>query len=174
MSTETPAAASAWLASADPDPTRARLWISQTSIVLLPLGRTFDAIKVPEHPAREAMATGIDGPVIRDPGGRVRYFLIPPGSAAGWSTPGTERLGDTSYLTVPAPAVMYPPGPHWVQPPDGSGTLVDPAALAALLKLRCDCDCHGSRRDPTDTAPRCLDGCATGDRLRQAEREARR
>lgn len=132
-STELPAV-SQWLATADPAPDRAALWLSHTGIVVLPLGRLFDAVKVSTDTGHEILAAGLDGPVICDPHPQAVYFLVPPGTAAEWPNDSTSAcLGDTAYLTIPVPARVTPPGPYWMQAPDGRGHLVEADALAELL-----------------------------------------
>jgi hypothetical protein len=133
--TDTLSAARAWLAAADPDASRAQLWLTQTSIVLLPLGRVFDAVRVDGPIAQPAIAAGIRGPVIADPRGDAVYFLVPPGGWGAWPVAlrGIEYLGVATYLTVPSPSITAPPGVHWVQPPDGTGDLVDPEELTRAL-----------------------------------------
>lgn len=123
-------AAAEWLAAADPDPEHARAWLGSATIVMLPLGSLFEAVKVEDT---HADALGVPGPIIRDGGGRCRFYLVPVGTRATWDVDGIECLGDTCYLTVPVPARTAGPGPFWEQAPDGTGTLVDPVALAAAL-----------------------------------------
>jgi hypothetical protein len=134
MSTLMPAA-SAWLAEADPDPGRASRWLSSTTIVVLPTGTLFDAVKVPLHTGRLVHEAGIEGPVISDPMGQVLYFLVPPGTSRTWKAGGDIVCrGTGTFLTVPVPEVTAPPGPHWLQPPTEHGRLVDPGRLAELLR----------------------------------------
>lgn len=124
-----------WLATADPDPDHTRKWWDATQVVLLPLGRRWDAVKVSSAHGIEAVRQGsIEGPVIHDPD-RDAYFLVPVGTAAAWvRVGGDECLGDTCYLTIPAPGRTGPPGVHWLQPPVEAGRLVDPVQLAATLR----------------------------------------
>jgi hypothetical protein len=132
---DTTAAAGAWLAEADPDAEHAARWISGAKILLLPLGRRWSAIKVPEHDGLSAAAAhDVTGPVVHDPAGHCVFFLVPTDTV--WDCPGTELLGDTCWLAVPVPTMIEPPGPHWISPPDGSGLLVDPARLRAALGPR--------------------------------------
>lgn len=125
--------AEAWLAEADPDPVHAARWLQSAKVVLLPLGRRWAAVKVAEHDGLAA-AADVAGPVMHDPAARAVYFLVAPDT--DWGLDGTEQLGDTCWLSVPVPSVTEPPGPHWISPPDGSGTLVDPRHLRAALVAR--------------------------------------
>jgi hypothetical protein len=134
MHTATLTAASEWLASADPDPSRAHRWMTQTNIVMLPLGKLFDAVRVPTEKGQVALDAGIGGPVVCSPEDDVHYFLVPPGTDTTWAHT-TEIMcwGDGTYLMVPSLLVTTPPNVHWVQAPDGTGTLVEPEGLAASL-----------------------------------------
>ncbi|MGW6460421.1 hypothetical protein ACWF94_31615 [Streptomyces sp. NPDC055078] len=136
----------AWLAQADPDPERAKRWLSSTRIVLLPIGRTWDAVKAPRIHGLAAVESGIDGPVISDPAGQTVFFLVPPGTSATWDLADTTCLGDACWLSVLVPAITAPPGPHWLQPPDGCGTLVTPDTLWAALTAAAELPPAGSER----------------------------
>ncbi|WP_432096377.1 hypothetical protein [Streptomyces sp. bgisy100] len=132
MSTSSTNAARRWLAGADPG--RADRWASDDAVGLLPLGRVWDAVRLPALDGlRVAELDAIDGPVIHDPAGRTVYVLVPHDTSESWQVEGTERLGDTCHLAVPTPDRLQPPGPYWVQAPDGSGRLTAPAALANAL-----------------------------------------
>lgn len=124
---------SAWLAQADPDRDHAERWLSKARIVLLPLGRAWDAVKVPRRQGLAAVEMGIEGPVIYDPAGQSVFFLVAPGTYVTWQLEGTSCLGDACWLSTPVPEVTHPPGPHWLQPPDGSGQLVEAGTLRAAL-----------------------------------------
>lgn len=119
----------AWLASADPDTTHAYVWWQGRGIALMPLGRLWDAIKADHHPGTPLPP----GPIIADLDGHVFYALVPVGTATTWDVPGTEALGDTAYLTIPALNRTASPGPHWLQPPTAPGQLVDPDELQTVL-----------------------------------------
>ncbi|MEV0277295.1 hypothetical protein AB0I22_13050 [Streptomyces sp. NPDC050610] len=126
------ARARAWLAEADPDEAHAHRWLTQTTIIMLPIGYKWAIIRAPETAGRAAIAAGITGPVICDHG--ICYFLVPRSTPHTW-TPvrAVECLGDACWLTVPAPTRAAPPGPHWLIPPDGTGVLCDARALHASL-----------------------------------------
>ncbi|WP_051852538.1 hypothetical protein [Streptomyces aureocirculatus] len=131
-----------WLAQTDPNPRAVyRAW-DKDGVALLPLGRRFDAIRVPcervyavgsgdPQIVATALLSWLDGPVIRDLRSSMGpyYVLIPPDSP--WD--GTEEcLGNDTYLGVPRPGVLSLHA-HWVVPPLCPGQLCDPAHLAALL-----------------------------------------
>ncbi|MYR28611.1 MULTISPECIES: hypothetical protein [unclassified Streptomyces] len=125
--------ATAWLMQADPNPAHARTWMTCAGSVVLPVGRAWAAIRMPEHAALAVAGAGLSGPICHHPPGRSVYFLVP--VDATWSGPGT-LLDDTHWLALPAPRVIAPPGAYWVQPPDGTGTLVSPERLASALAAR--------------------------------------
>jgi hypothetical protein len=118
-----------WLASADPDRDHAHRWWEARGIALMPVGRRWDVVKT-----SDAVPLAVDGPAIHDPRGRVIYYLVPPGTAAGWEAlPGTEALGDTAYLTIPGLDRTAPPGTYWLRAPQHAGHLVRPEALRDAL-----------------------------------------
>lgn len=136
-------AISDWLAHADPAPDRVRAEWAYRGIALLPLGRRFDAVRVPArrvHAAvgsdeprtvAAALADWMQGPVIRDTrgDGQAYYVLVAP--CADWDG-AEERLGTGAYLGVPrlgGPSMLA----AWVVPPPHPGGLCDPAHLRALL-----------------------------------------
>ncbi|WKX09262.1 hypothetical protein [Streptomyces sp. NL15-2K] len=103
-----------WLASAHPSPETVRNeWISAGKLALIPLGKTFDAVRIPEPVVYSAaqsnepstvgpwLARHLHGPVIHDPGFRRYYALVPPGTAPAWAARSTECLSDGTYLGVP-------------------------------------------------------------------------
>ncbi|MFI2078450.1 hypothetical protein [Streptomyces triculaminicus] len=119
-----------WLRRSDPDREHADRWLRQARFVLLPLGYKWAALKVPEVPGKAVLEVGVRGPVLHHPQ-VCFYFLVPKETGSSWDFPGTECLGEGSWLTVPVPEVTEPPGIHWVQMP--SGGLVDPDDLHAVL-----------------------------------------
>ncbi|EPH43328.1 hypothetical protein ABT390_20125 [Streptomyces aurantiacus] len=140
-------AISDWLARAHPLPAQARAEWSHHGIALLPLGRRFDAVRVPAdrvHAAvgsddprtvAAALADWLHGPVIRDirSGGRPYYVLVAPyaDGDADWNGR-EERLGADTHLGVPRPGSLSMLA-AWVVPPQHPGNLCDPAHLRALL-----------------------------------------
>ncbi|MEC4016131.1 bifunctional DNA primase/polymerase [Streptomyces sp. H27-D2] len=123
-------AARTWLAKADPDREHARTWFANAGVALLPVGRIWDAVRIDGQLATRILQAGIDGPVIQDHGSY--YYLVPLGTATTWTVAGTACLGDSCYIAVPTPSRISGQAVHWMQPPDGSGALVDPARLAEL------------------------------------------
>ncbi|WP_328876261.1 hypothetical protein OHT76_42795 [Streptomyces sp. NBC_00287] len=106
-----------WLASAHPSPAAPhREWSSAARLALIPLGRLFDAVRIPAAVAHHAFASHDvsvvarrlarhmqGGPVIHDPDGRRYYALVPPGTAKEWRAPAAQCLGEGTYLGVPRP-----------------------------------------------------------------------
>ncbi|MFD5740617.1 hypothetical protein ACFXJM_25825 [Streptomyces massasporeus] len=94
-----------WLAAAHPSPdTVNREWSSAARLAVIPRGRVFEAVRVPDRIVHRALASldpytvndrldrGLGGgPVIHDPGFRRCYALVPPGTARTWPEPAIER-----------------------------------------------------------------------------------
>lgn len=135
MSTDT-IAAREWLASADTDPDRAQIWwdSSPDGIAIMALGRIFDVVELTTAVAAKVLGdASLDGPAIRDDtSGRV-YVLVPPGTSTTWDQTLAICLGALHYLRIPAVTRRTQPGPYWLTPPNGSGHLSNPAALASAL-----------------------------------------
>ncbi|MBC2902506.1 hypothetical protein [Streptomyces cupreus] len=107
----------AWLASAHASPAAVRRgWDTTARLALVPLGRLFDAVRVPAAVAHQAFASHDQsvvarrlarhlhgGPVIHDPAGRRYYALVPPGTSQEWRAPAVQCLGEGTYLGVPRP-----------------------------------------------------------------------
>ncbi|WP_234334386.1 hypothetical protein [Streptomyces sp. NRRL B-1347] len=136
-------AVSQWLAEADPRPGAVWAAWEQHGVALLPLGRLFDAVRVPaeqvhaatgsENPktVETALLAWLDGPVIRDLRSSMGpyYMLIAPD--ADWGGP-AERLTTGTYFGVPRPghATMLS---RWVVLPPHPGALCDTRHLRTLL-----------------------------------------
>lgn len=132
-----------WLARTHPIPEQAHAEWVRHGVALLPLGRRFDAIRVPAariHAAvssseaetvAAALAAWLDGPVFRDTrySGGPYYVLVPAG--APWDGK-EEHLGAGTYLGVPRIGDLAMLA-VWVVQPKFAGDVVHPAHLAALL-----------------------------------------
>lgn len=132
-----------WLARTHPLPERAHAEWAERGVALLPLGRRFDAIRVPAermHAAvgsdevgivAEVVAEWLHGPVFRDTrySEGPYYVLVPAGARWGGEE---ERLGEGAYLGVPrvGDATLLA---AWVVRPRHAGDLCDPVYLDALL-----------------------------------------
>nr|WP_206315761.1 bifunctional DNA primase/polymerase [Streptomyces sp. C1-2] len=107
-----------WAAQATGSATVARrLWSRQpTASILLPTGRTFDAVEVPESAGFLALARMERmeltlGPVTLSPDRRMRFFVLPGGAAKlpelvrklGWSPAALDLtgLGEGAYVAAP-------------------------------------------------------------------------
>ncbi|GHC71691.1 hypothetical protein [Streptomyces flavofungini] len=134
-----------WLAKAHPLPDQARGEWARQGVALLPLGRRFDAVRVPAERVHAAvgsdkpttvtvaLADWLHGPVIRDTRGcdRPYYVLVDP--AADWGG-AEERLSTDSYLGVPRVGPLTVAA-AWVVLPQYPGELCATARLRALLSL---------------------------------------
>ncbi|MFD9861954.1 hypothetical protein [Streptomyces alboflavus] len=140
-STQRPVAA--WLAGADPHPDTVHLAWAQQGLALLPLGRRFDAIRVPAERVHAAvgsdepqavaafLADWLDGPVIRDVRSAFGPYYVLIATDAAWHG-AEERLSTNTLLGVPR--LGQPPTlTRWAVPPSAPGDLCDPTHLAALL-----------------------------------------
>ncbi|MFD9863609.1 hypothetical protein [Streptomyces alboflavus] len=140
-------AVSCWLAQAHPISHQVHEEWLRHGVALLPLGRHFDAIRVPAARIHAALGTDdpatvtadladrLHGPVIRDTrsGERPYYVLVAP--AAEWDGDGAEeRLSAGTYLGVPRLGPLSTAA-AWAVPPKHAGDLCDPARLRAVLAL---------------------------------------
>ncbi|MFF4361021.1 hypothetical protein [Streptomyces sp. NPDC001604] len=121
-----------WLATAHPTPQRAYAEWTDQGVALIPLGRRFNAIRIPgplihaatgsdqpDHLA-QTMQDRLDGPVIHDhlTTGATYYALVPYGPGIPWlGANDTPLLGHGVYLGVPALERTAPPGTYWITPP---------------------------------------------------------
>lgn len=132
-----------WLASACDDPTAClREWrLSARGVVLLPAGRLWDALAVPEdlgHSLLNAVARcgqPRSGPVLRDSSRQELVLLMTPGSPTARLERTARYLTTGTWLAVPDPGRRVP-GLSWLVPPDGTGTLFSPRDVYPALAPR--------------------------------------
>ncbi|MFH8881094.1 bifunctional DNA primase/polymerase [Streptomyces californicus] len=132
-------AAVAWLTSAASDPGACR-WEWERDprgIVLLPAGRRWDVLILPAElgcPALDVLTRLVDrpGPVLADSAEARMGFFVPPGTASRWLGTGVRGCGSGTWIVVPYPG-RATGGVRWLIPPDGSGTLTDPALLELAM-----------------------------------------
>ncbi|GGL97620.1 hypothetical protein GCM10010129_46730 [Streptomyces fumigatiscleroticus] len=130
----------AWLASVAPDPEACR-WEWERNprgVVLLPAGKAWDVLILPSalgYPTLDVLTRVLDrtGPVLADFGDARMGFLVPPGTAARWLGTGIRTAGAGTWIVVPYPGRAATGGIRWLVPPDGSGTLTDPALLELAM-----------------------------------------
>lgn len=136
-------AAAQWLAEADDRPGKVWAEWQQHGIALLPLGRRFDALRLPAEQVHDVVGSDqpgavatvlrawLDGPVFRDLRSDLGpyYVLIAPG--ADWDGP-AERLTTDTYLGVPRPGHATTLS-RWVVLPPHPGALCDPQHVRTLL-----------------------------------------
>ncbi|MFE4336088.1 hypothetical protein ACFRQM_44050 [Streptomyces sp. NPDC056831] len=125
-----------WLASYASDPVRAhRRWASE-ELAPIPVGRCWLVAEANLMRSVDAMQrVGSDrlGPVLVHPEADLAWWLVPLGA--------DQELADIRAITVRTPpwelhcppAHAYMNGRGWLEKPDGSGTLTDPAALGAAF-----------------------------------------
>lgn len=136
MATRTRNPGSDWLASCAPDPVQVHRAWARNDLAQVPTGLCWLAAEAPLTLSIVAMQrVGPDqlGPVLVHPGADRAWWLLP--------TDAEDLLDDLSLLTVhPAgwvlrcpPAGRYLNGMGWLERPDGSGHLTDPALLGAAF-----------------------------------------
>ncbi|GAA2661684.1 hypothetical protein [Streptomyces vastus] len=131
--------ATEWLAAAATDPRDCkRRWQGYEGIAVLPCGRFWDVLSVPEElgvPALDALLCipQAPGPVLADTGARRVGFFLPPDPEGRWVGSDVRYLGKGAWITVPAPD-RTPGRFRWLVPPDGTGTLFVPAAVELALQ----------------------------------------
>ncbi|KMS84097.1 hypothetical protein ACZ91_49495 [Streptomyces regensis] len=128
-----------WLASVAPDPEACRQeWErNPLGVALLPAGKAWDVLILPGdlgYPTLDVLTRILDqlGPVLVDFGDNRVGFLVPPGTAARWLGTGIRTAGAGTWIVVPYPGRVTR-GVRWLVPPDGSGTLTDPALLELAM-----------------------------------------
>lgn len=129
-----------WLASACDDPTVClREWrLSERGVVLLPAGRLWDALAVPEtlghHLLNAVTRCGqpTTGPVLRNSRRQELVLLMTPGSPATRLERAARYLTTGTWLAVPDPGRRVA-GLSWLIPPDGRGTLFSPMDVYPAL-----------------------------------------
>jgi hypothetical protein len=129
----------AWLASVAPDPEACRRQWERDArgVALLPAGKTWDVLILPGElgcPTLDVLTRVLDqlGPVLVGFGEARTGFLVPPGTAARWVGTGIRGAGAGTWIVVPHPE-RTTGGLRWLVPPDGSGTLTDPALLELAM-----------------------------------------
>ncbi|MET8452485.1 bifunctional DNA primase/polymerase [Streptomyces sp. NPDC005209] len=132
-------AAVEWLVSVAPDPEACR-WEWERNprgVALLPAGRAWDVLILPSelgYPTLDVLTRILDqpGPVLVDFGDSRMGFFVPSGTAARWLGTGIRTAGAGTWIVVPYPG-RTAGAVRWLVPPDGSGTLTDPALLELAM-----------------------------------------
>jgi hypothetical protein len=153
-----------WMSEATTDPDRIRQWwaASPQASILLPTGRRFDVIDLPEPAGCLALArlerAGVAiGPVVATSARRMLFFVLPggrekaPGILArlGWSAGQLDLRchGAGAYILAP-PSSEGPAGPvYWARPPTDANWWL-PAARDLLCAIAYAC-----RRTPGSRPP---------------------
>lgn len=128
-----------WLVSVAPDPEACR-WEWERNplgVALLPAGRLWDVLIVEGRlgcPTLDVLRRCVDapGPVLADFGDSRMGFFVPPGTVARWLGTGVRGAGRGTWIVVPYPG-RATGGVRWIVPPDGTGTLTDPAVLELAM-----------------------------------------
>ncbi|OIK03974.1 bifunctional DNA primase/polymerase [Streptomyces monashensis] len=134
-----------------------RMWQKQpTASILLPTGRTFDALSVPESAGFLALARMERmqltlGPVALAPDRRMRFFVLPGGCAKvpelvrklGWSLSSLDlvALGEGSYVAAPPTRFGSRGAVQWAcRPTPANRWLPDAEELISPLAYACGRD----------------------------------
>ncbi|MER6128705.1 hypothetical protein ABT173_40330 [Streptomyces sp. NPDC001795] len=128
-----------WLASVAPYPDACR-WEWERNplgVTLLPAGKAWDVLIVPGELGHRTLdvlfrITDRPGPVLVDADDGRTGFFVPPGTAARWLGTGVRTAGLGTWIVVPYPG-RTTGTVRWLIPPDGSGTLTDPARLELAM-----------------------------------------
>lgn len=129
-----------WLASACDDPVSSlREWrLSERGVMLVPAGRLWDALAVPEtlgHSLLNAVARSgrpRTGPVLRSSRRREFVLLVTPDGPAARLQRAARYMTTGTWLAVPDPGRAVT-GLSWIIPPDGRGTLFSPKDVYTAL-----------------------------------------
>jgi hypothetical protein len=157
-----------WTYHATTDARVIRSWWQRwpTAPIVLPAGRAFDVVSVPERAGRWSLArlermTVSLGPVAVTPTGRYLFFAAPGARAAvpgllrrlGWGsrTLGIELLGGGDYLIAPPSACGLSGAMRWEVPPRADENHAMPEAHVLLGTLAFACDVENRRRGRLDT-----------------------
>ncbi|MEU9790575.1 bifunctional DNA primase/polymerase [Streptomyces sparsogenes] len=134
-----------------------RMWSrAPRASILLPTGRTFDALDVPETAGCLALARmerlGVElGPVTSTPGRRMLFFVLP-GAAAkiphlvrnqGWSPASIDLVarGEGDYVVAPPTRVGRQGAVQWARRPTAANRwLPDAEELVSVLAYACGRD----------------------------------
>ncbi|MET9882584.1 hypothetical protein ABZZ20_05370 [Streptomyces sp. NPDC006430] len=142
-----------WLAGSYGQPQQVRAEWRNRGVALIPIGRIFDAIRLPEpvvfaavcneghdyaH-ADAALDESLGGPVIHDGHGRNYYAIVPAGTVSEWRFTGlgVECLGPGTHFGVPAVDVQEYDATHpiyWATL-GGSSGFCAPASVALLVRI---------------------------------------
>jgi hypothetical protein len=198
--TQTEAAIVRWLTSTTRHPDIAEQDWADGRPAMLRTGILYDAVRMPQelvHAAagstvpdivNGALAEVLDGPVVCEPG-RWYYALVPPGTCEVWRSAMSVARGRGGWLGIPRPDRIdpAPDAPYWAVPIEEIGGLCPPVAVTELLRVgreRCEgtpgtlhSAAYVARLEHTEECTACAtetSPCAVGERLRTAERRARR
>jgi hypothetical protein len=134
-----------------------RMWQKQpTASILLPTGRTFDALSVPESAGFLALARmermeSTLGPVTLSPDRRMRFFVLPGGSVKvpelvrklGWTLSSLDlvALGEGAYVAAPPTRFGSRGAVQWAcRPTPANRWLPDAEELISPLAYACGRD----------------------------------
>ncbi|MFJ2769731.1 hypothetical protein [Streptomyces sp. NPDC087300] len=136
-----------WFARALQVPEQARREWTERGVALLPLGRRFEAVRMPDHLVHAAVSSTVpdeiawrlgqflSGPVIYDGRtmGGTYYALTRPTHQAWRFQDIAPRLSADTHLGVPKLTRTRPPGTYWAVRPRFEGDLCEPQTVEGLI-----------------------------------------
>ncbi|MDX2851667.1 hypothetical protein [Actinacidiphila glaucinigra] len=140
MRNAAPKQAMEWLAAAAADPRACkREWEhGESGTVLLPAGRFWDVLVVPEDLGLLALDALLrlprtePGPTLADTASHRVGFFLPPDPVSRWVGTGIRYAGRGAWIAVPPPN-RAAGALRWLVPPDGTGTLHTPTSVELAL-----------------------------------------
>ncbi|MFD4631432.1 hypothetical protein ACFVYR_21335 [Streptomyces sp. NPDC058284] len=137
-----------WLARAQAEPRQAYREWTGCGVALLPLGRRFNAVRLPARLVHAGVGTAdpdvvtatltelLHGPVIHNSPLQTYHALLEPYPPHRWAYAHVApMLGTGQFLGVPAADLTGPTGLHWAVRPHAVGALCSPPSVAALAAL---------------------------------------
>ncbi|GAA2070530.1 hypothetical protein GCM10009801_21340 [Streptomyces albiaxialis] len=103
---------------------------------ILPAGVEWDAVRVPHAVALTVLDKlgSAPGAILVDPQEQALYFFVPPRATDEWELANVRLLGVATFVVVPPPERIAPPGPYWLAEPGRQPwPLADAEALHAVL-----------------------------------------
>lgn len=130
-----------WLAGCSPYPTVVRMTWEKEELAPIATGVHWLVVETRILPAMRVLSRQHHGPVLADTETDAAWWLVP--SAPWWLVPGGPastfaelrdvRVRRAGWTLRCPPTGWQLDGRFWLNRPDGSGLLTDPAALAAAL-----------------------------------------
>lgn len=122
-----------WLAGCSPHPTAVRLMWGDERLAPVATGPHWLAVETRLLTAMRALDRQCHGPVLGDTETDTAWWLVPTDAADAFAELRDVRVRPAGWTLRCPPTGWQLEGRFWMNRPDGSGLLTDPAALAAAL-----------------------------------------